>query len=353
MRGLLRIASGLAVISLAAGTFAPAKPAFADDQLTITSFGGSWQTALRKGMFEPFSKLTGVKISEDEYTSQSAKIRAMVESNTVSWDVVDFAADVYLQLCAEGLLETVDWKKLGLDRTKFIGGDTSDCGVPSVIGSTIVAYDKDKLPNGPKTIADVFDTRKFPGKRGLRKDPYYNLEWALVADGVAAKDVYKVLATPQGVNRAFKKLDTIKKDVIWFTSNAQAPQLLADGEVAMVRSTNARIYDAVKDSGKHFEIMWDAQVLELAYWGVPKGTPHKDAADKFLAFAGSPKAQAHLTQYFAYAPANKDAMALVDPAIRPHLPAPDSAGNNISRDAAFWADHGDVLRQRFTAWLAK
>ena len=105
-----------------------------------------------------------------------------------------------------------------------------------------LAYDGAKLANGPKTIADLFDTKKFPGKRGLWKNPATNLEFALMADGVAPADVYKLLSTKEGVNRAFKKLDTIKKDIVWWEAGAQAPQLLASGEVTMTTAWNGRIF---------------------------------------------------------------------------------------------------------------
>ncbi|MGY4372777.1 putative spermidine/putrescine transport system substrate-binding protein [Bradyrhizobium sp. i1.3.6] len=278
----------------------------------------------------------------------------MVESKTVSWDVVDSESTLAVQLCAEGIIEPIDWNKLTLDRAKLLGGDTSDCAVPFAISATVIAYDKDKLPNGPKTIVDLFDTQKFPGKRGLRKNPWGNLERALIADGVAVKDVYKVLNTPEGVDRAFKKLDTIKKDTIWFQSNAQSTQLLADGQVVMTSAPNGRIYDAVKNSGKHFEIMWDAELYDLSLWTIPLGSPHRDAAYKFIAFASSPQAQVDLTRYIPYGPANNDAIALLDPAILPNLPTtPDHMGNALRTDPAFWADKGDELRQRFTAWLAQ
>ncbi|MFQ3459002.1 ABC transporter substrate-binding protein [Bradyrhizobium sp. UFLA01-814] len=355
MRKHLMMVRTLAVTGLAvAGALVPASPTFADGQLTITSFGGAYQRSVRKAYFEPFSKATGIKITEDEYNGEFAKVRAMVESNNVSWDVIDLAGDGVIQLCAEGMLETVDWKKLDLDRAKFIGGDISDCGIPYVVSSIIVAYDKDKLPNGPTTISDFFDTRKFPGKRGLKKQPDKNLEWALIADGVPVTDVYKVLSTPGGVDRAFKKLDTIKKDIVWYASSAQVPQLLADGQVVMAQSPNGSIYNAVKNSGKHFDMMWDAQVWELGIWSIPKRSPHRDAAYKFLAFAGLPQAQANLTNYFPYGPANQDSIALVDPTMLPHLPtAKEHIGNALPRDAAFWTDNGDDLRQRFTIWLAK
>lgn len=258
---------------------------------------------------------------------------------------------VGVQLCAEGVLERIDWKKLGLDRARFTGAD-NDCAVPADFYATVLAYNKDWLPNGPKTLNDLFDTQKFPGKRGLLKSPFGNLEWALIADGVAIKDVYKVLGTSKGVDRALKKLDTIKKDVVWWQAGAQAPQLLADGQVVMTSAWNGRIYEAVKNSGRHFETMWDAQ--ELGVWVLPKGGPRLDAAYKFIAFATSPAVQADQIRYISYGPANKDAIAHVDPAVLPHLPtAPDHMTNALLIDAAFWGERGDELRQRFTAWLAK
>ncbi|OPY95436.1 spermidine/putrescine ABC transporter substrate-binding protein [Bradyrhizobium sacchari] len=351
---LLINVGALAAIGLAVGGLAPAKPAFASDQLTVTSFGGPAQDADRKAFFEPFSKETGIKVNEDVFNGEISKIRAMVESKSVSWDVVDLDPGLAAQLCAEGTVEPIDWKKLGVDRATFIESGTSDCGVPEVVTGKIVAYDKDKFTNGPKTIADVFDTQKFPGKRGLQRRPLENLEWAVIADGVPLNDVYKVLSTPEGVDRAFKKLDTIKKDIIWYQTSSQAPQLLADGQVVMASALSSRIVDAVKKSGKHFEIMWDTLQWNVGVWVIPTGTPHRDAAYKLLAYMSLPKPQADFSNLMPYGPSNKAALALVDPAVLPNLPnAPDHMTNALRDDAAFWAEKGDELTQRFTAWLAK
>lgn len=352
MRKSLIVGSVLAVAAAAAG--GAVQPALAGDHLTIVSWGGALQESQRKAFFEPFSKATGIEITDDEWAGEGAKIRAMVESRSVSWDLVDNSAIQTTKLCAEGIIETIDWNKLGFDRAKFAGTDKQDCGVPTVAAPNVIAYDKDKLPNGPKTISDFFDLQKFPGKRGLTKGPQGILEWALIADGVAVKDVYKVLSTPEGIDRAFKKLDTIKKDVVWWTSGAQHVQLLADGQVVMTHAWSGRIYDAVKNSGRHFQIMWDAQQPEWNYWTIPKGTPRRDAVYKFIAFAASPQVQAAQTRYIPYAPSNKDAMTFVDPAILPQLPTtPDHMANALIRDYAFWAENLDALSQRFTAWLAK
>src|SRR5206468_652969 len=139
----------------------PASPAFAAEPLTVVSWGGAYQAALRKAVFEPFTKTTGINITEGEWNGEMAKVRAMVSTRSVSWDVVEFSPAQTLQGCAEGMLDKIDWKKLGLDQRKFISGEKYDCGVQTLVGATVITYDRDKLPNGPKTIADLFDTKKF------------------------------------------------------------------------------------------------------------------------------------------------------------------------------------------------
>jgi putative spermidine/putrescine transport system substrate-binding protein len=330
------------------------KQASADDSLTIVSWGGAYQESQRKAFMEPYAKETGVKINEGEYNGEIAKIRAMVESKSVTWDLVDVDTQTALAACAEGTLETIDWKKLGLDRSKFIGADIQECAVPNILYSTVIAYDTTKLNPGPTKITDLFDLAKFPGKRALQKNPFVNLEWALIADGVPMADVYKVLNTPEGVDRAFKKLDTIKKDIVWWESGAQPPQLLADGQVVIASDWNGRFFDAVKKDKKPFKIVWDGQAPDWDWWAMPKGGPKVDAAYKFITWASQPAPMAEQTKYISYGPANKDAGPSISPEVLKDLPtAPENMTNVLYVDPQFWADNGDQLRERFNAWLSK
>lgn len=334
--------------------------------LTVVSWGGAYSMSQKKAYIEPYIAMNGIDIAEEVYSGGLAEIRAQVESGNVTWDLVDAELSDAIRGCDEGILEPIDTSILppAPDGTPamddFIEGSVVECAVASIVWSTIYAYDKSKMPNGPKTMADFFDTAKFPGKRGLRKNPKANLEMALVADGVAASEVYNVLGTPEGVDRAFAKLDSIKSDVIWWEAGAQPPQLLADGEVAMTTAYNGRIFNAVAAEGKPFEMVWDGQVFDLDLWIVPKGAPNKAEALKFIAFSTDTQRLADQASYISYGPARKSSAPLVgkyhsnqDIDMGPQMPtAPVNFKTAIQNDFFFWADNQDELNERFNAWLA-
>jgi putative spermidine/putrescine transport system substrate-binding protein len=284
----------------------------------------------------------------------------------VNWDIVDVELSDAVRGCDEGLFESIDHSILppAPDGTAaaddFLPGTLHECAVANIVWSTIYAYDDATIGDTkPASIADFFDTEKWPGKRGMRKGPKPNLEFALMADGVPAAEVYDVLSTPEGVDRAFAKLDTIKNDIVWWEAGAQPPQLLADGEVLMTTAYNGRIFNAVANEDKSFVIVWDGQVWDIDLWAIPKGAPNKEAALKFLAYSTDTQRLADQAKYIAYGPARKSSSPLVgkfegkDIDMGPQMPtAPDNLSNAIQNDFEWWADNQDSLNERFNAWLA-
>lgn len=347
-----RIIGRMLALSLAAVAPLGAKAALAQDTLSVMSFGGAYQEAQRKAVFETYTASTGIKVDEQEYGGEIAKIKAMIESGNTTVDVVDVDAPTLLQGCDEGIYEKIDWSAIG-SKDDWISGTTSDCGVGTIVYATTLAYDGAKLADGPKTIKDLFDAEKFPGKRGLWKNPATNLEFALLADGVAPDEVYETLSTPAGVDRAFAKLDTIKNSIVWWEAGAQAPQLLASGEVVMTTAWNGRIYNANKE-GKDFRIVWDNQILDSNYWVIPKGAKNSAASLAFIKYAVEPKVLAGITKYIPYGPVRKSAAEFVAPEDARNLPtSPQNLTASLTLDNAFWADNGDEIRKRFTTWLAQ
>ena len=334
--------------------------------ITVVSWGGAYTKSQVEAYHKPWMAKTGNKIVSEDYNGGLSEVKAQVEAKNVKWDLVDVELSDAVRGCDEGLFETIDASKLpaGADGTPadkdFLPGTVTECAVGTIVWSTIYAYDHKKMPNGPKTMADFFDLKKFPGKRGLRKSPKANLEMALMADGVAPKDVYKVLGTEEGVNRAFAKLDSIKKDVVWWEAGAQPPQLLADGEVVMTTAYNGRIFNAVAAEDKPFTIVWDNQVWDLDLWAIPKGSKNKKLAMDFLIFSTRTEQLAGQASWISYGPVRKSSSPLVasyhskpDLKMGPQMPtAPENFKTALQNNFEFWADNQDQLNERFNAWLA-
>ncbi|MPT25122.1 MAG: ABC transporter substrate-binding protein, partial [Starkeya sp.] len=305
--------TGLKLAALTLGLACAAQSMAATD-LTVISFGGANKDAQNKAFYQPFEKATGNKIVAGEYNGEMAKVKAMVDTNSVTWDLVEVESPELARGCDEGMFEEIDPAILG-KAEDYVPGAVSNCGVGFFVWSTVLAYNADKLKTAPTGWADFWDLKKYPGKRGLRKGAKYTLEFALMADGVAPKDVYKVLATKEGQDRAFKKLDEIKPSIQWWEAGAQPLSLLASGEVVMATAWNGRIFNANKVDKKNFKIVWDGQLMDYDLWAIPKGVKDLDAVYKFIQFASSPEAQAAQTKYISYGPALLAATPLVAPDI--------------------------------------
>jgi putative spermidine/putrescine transport system substrate-binding protein len=306
----------------------------AQTQLTVVNFGGANGDAQKVAYFAPYEKATGNKVVGVAYNGEQAKIKAMVEAKNVNWDVVEVESPDVTRGCDEGLFEKIDYSKIG-NKADFTPAAVHECGVGTFVWSTVMAYNADKLKTAPVTWADFWDVKKFPGKRAMRKGARYNLEFALMADGVAVQDVYKVLKTKEGADRAFQKLTELKPMIQWWEAGAQPPQFLVAGDVVMTTAYNGGIYD-------------------LDYWVMPKGTPNKEAALKFIAQASSADAQAEYAKNISYGPTNIKALAKLDAKVLGNLPtSAANAKTALQFNVSFWADQGEALEKRFTAWAAQ
>ncbi len=355
MKKLLILSTALTVAGFAAQA-----------DVTVMSWGGAYGEAQTEAFVKPFIAATGKPTIMVDSDNPAPALKAMVEAGNVTVDVASVEYADAIRLCDEGVLEPIDAASLpaGADGTPaaddFIAGAVTECGVSTDIWSNVFAYDTTKLPEGPTAVADFFDLEKFPGKRGLRKGAKAVLELALMGDGVPASEVYALLNTPEGVDRAFAKLDTIKADVVWWEAGAQAPQLLADGEVVMTTAYNGRIFAAAQNEGKPFQIVWDGQIYENEMFVVPKGAPNMADAMEFVKFATSTEGLRASAQHISYGPARKSSMLEEiifkdgKTAMAPHLPtAPENLTNALETSADFWVDHDAELNERFQAWLAQ
>lgn len=314
--------------------------------------GGPYAAGFKEAFHDPFFKATGIRsVGLQGQHEPTSLIKGMVDTKTYTWDMALLSLSAADQLFYEGqgYLEKLNIKTPHLDstpaqyKTEFYAGNN--------VFSTILAYRTDafegKGRKPPSSWADLFNVKDFPGRRAMRKHPFDTIESALLADGVPLDKLY-----PCDFDRAFKKLDTVKKDVsVWWTGGAQTSQLLKSGEVDMCPTWNARAQASI-DDGAPVKIVWNQQIWSPEGWSIIKGTPKADLCREFIKFAVDPERQAVWTKHVAYGPTHPDAYKFIDAKRAALLPTmPDNLKSSIQADFKFWAKEKDKVTERFNAWV--
>lgn len=340
--------------------------------MTIVSWGGAYSKSQLKAYHEPYMALNpGVNIINDESSPEAvAKLRAMSETGNVTWDVVDVVAADAMRLCDEGLAIEYDPDEMlaaapdGTPASEDFGElIVSECFIPNIVYSTTFGYRTDMVGDTPPTsVCAIFDLEAYPGKRSLEKRPLNNVEWALLCDGVAQDDLYDVLSSDGGIERALAKLDTIKDQVVWWAAAAESIQLLADGEVVIASSYNGRLFSTIVEQNQPIAMLWDYQVFDLDGWIIPTGLSDERLAraKDYLYFATDTQRLADQAAYISYGPARLSSAPLVGKHadlgidMGPHMPTdPENAKHTILYNYEWWADNRDDVDAKFAAWLVK
>jgi putative spermidine/putrescine transport system substrate-binding protein len=344
------------------------------DSMTVVSWGGAYQRSQLLAYVEPYLELhPDVSVTWDESSNEAvAKLRAMFEADNLTWDLVDVVGADSIRLCDEGLAMEVDHDEIlapapdGTPASEDFGDlIVSDCFIPQIVYSTTFGYRTDVEAWGdavPTSVCDIFDLETFPGQRSLERRPLNNMEWALICDGVPADEVYSVLETEEGQDRAFAKLDTIKDSVVWWSAGADTPQLLADGEVVIGSTYNGRLFSVIEEQDQPVAMLWDYQVFDLDGWIIPADLPEErlNRVLDFLWFATDTQRLADQAKWISYGPARASSAPLVSThgelgiEMAPHMPTdPANSETAVLYNFSFWSDYRDDLDAKFQAWLAQ
>ncbi len=340
--------AGLAVMGLAVwGTGGPALAQEPPPDLTVALHAGLAPATVNDALVAPFARATGLRVYATLFPGGAAALP------TLNWDVIAVKGDELATGCKEGLFaptaplfDKARGAVLG-DRGRFLIPPSS-CGIPAFTRATVLAWDTSKVGH-TLTWADFWDVAKVPGKRGLRWGPRGTLELALLADGVAPADIYKTLATPAGVDRAFRKLDQLRPYLVWWHNDAQAARILGSGEVLMTSAPDDVIARA-DANGRHFGVQWQGGLASIVSWAVQRGTPARAAAWKFLAYASTPANQAMMAERIPYGPVVAGAQKAMPAAAWATTPTAHLTGL-LRISEAFWQTHLAALTQRFAAWV--
>ncbi|WP_340009170.1 ABC transporter substrate-binding protein [Paenibacillus sp. FSL K6-0276] len=315
-------------------------------KLTIVDWDANSISYRQAAVYDAFEKKYNVKI-ELETPPDYGKLQAMVDSGNVTWDVVNVDSFYGKLAGQQGLFEPLDYNVINKegynDQTataNFIASDSF---------ATVISWNPTKIDaaNAPKTWADFWDTSKYPGGRSAYKFPAPTIEMALLADGVTKDKLY-----PLDVDRAFKKLDGIKKEFkTWWTSGAQVPELLTNGTATLSTAYDGTL-TAQKKKGTPVEFTYENAFRSYLGWVIPKGTKNKDLAMKFIAFSTSQDVQLEYGKNADYAPANQKAIDKLSDADKQRLGVtPELQEMQIAADDSYWIENFDKLNERFGQWL--
>lgn len=334
--------STLAVLGVSPALFRLTPARAQARELVVVNFGGDAVTAMTKAWAEPYNKGAALKAVIDGAGPSSAKMKAMVESGKVTWDVVDRNLIAALELGRQNLLEKIDYTIV--DKSKVRPEHAGEWGVGSYIYANVLAYQTDAFGGRqPKTWADFYDLKDFPGKRAMRKHIDGQLETALLADGVSPDKLY-----PLDVKRALDKIRSIKKDVIFWATGAESQQLFRDREVTMGSVFNTRALVARRESNGKVDFHYNQASAWIGAWLTPRGNPGGKDAFRFMASAQDPAGQVELFKLLGNGPVNPAASGMVPAELRALDPgSPENYAMQIPADPDWYAANSAAVLTQY------
>ncbi len=316
--------------------------------LTVVSYGGgAYQQSHKDAFFKPFEDTTGVHIEPVVWNAEYGKLKAMVDSKNVPWDVVEVTDAQFKRGKSEGLFQPLTIKPTD---GEFLQGTVEDLGVANVYWGTVLAFLPETYKDSkPESWKDFWDVKKFPGPRAMYDDPRGNLEFALLADGVPKENLY-----PLDVDRALRKLNEIKPYVrVWWNEGTQPVQILQSKTIALSSAWNGRIFSLAKE-GKKIDYSWNGAALELDWWVIPQGSKNATTASRFIAFASLPERLGRQAGMIGYGPVNKTSLEYLSPDVRKQIPThPDNWAKAFVVDSNWWSQNEVEMMKRWLAWKGK
>lgn len=334
-----------------AGTVAPG--IFNGKQVTYAADGGTTQAAQMTAFFKPFAKVSGVKFLQDA-PQTLAKIEAQVKTKNYQWDFVSATAVNVARNC-DTLFEKLDLSQIDTSHVPSGLLDWTPCGVPSIAYGIVLVYQNDAFQSGgPQTWQDFFDVAKFPGKRAVYSGNGVIDEATVQAAAIAAGWDPKTDMTSEWADKAIDKLESIKNDIVFYSTGAQAQQMLESGEVAMGGVWNGRALAAERNGAK-LTPEWNDWIALVDQFAIIKGTPKAEIGYYAINYAMGAKQQAEWTELSGYSPVNSGAKPDIDELTKKYITTtPDKIKMSVPVQLKFWSNKDQVapLQDRWSNLVA-
>lgn len=316
--------------------------------LTFASYGGTFESGQVEAWQEPYMDENPDVSFANTSPSDTAMIKAQVESGSVQWDLADVSPFFAAEYCDE-LVEPLDLPTV--DTSQYDENLIGDCYFGTYQYSLILSYNSETWPDeasAPTTVEDFFDPEAFPGQRGVVGDATTGiLEYGLLADGVSPDDLY-----PLDVDRSLAKWDDVRDSTTFAANNGALLQAATSGQVDMMMMVSARTKAAL-DEGAPFEPVWDTTASTFHTLVVPKGAPNTDEAMKFVDSVLTPEKSARFAELAGVGTTNAEAEPELDETATKVNAYSDqvNTGDMVILDAEWWAENHTPATEQFNTWL--
>jgi len=303
------------------------------EEFTIANWGGITSNAMLSAWGTLFTDRTGIRVNAVIF--DYGKFVAQIESKDVSWNWAD--VEGWFPIAHNDLLEDLPYERIGVTAEDMVDPSLyTSRAVGSYLNSYVIAYRTDRDGPHPTTWADFFDVKAIPGKRSLYNWPYGMIEIALLADGVAYEDLY-----PLDLERAFTKIESIRDDVVFWNTGAEAQQLLVSNAIDFIVPWSSRAsYLAL--GGLPIGVEWNQNLRIADFHVIPRNNPAREASVEFIRAALDPQAQADFAvKSGGLSPTTKEGLNLVDEYLKPYLSTyPENWDKAIGGiDDGWWAEN--------------
>lgn len=341
-RGFLAICAALG-IPAGAARLTPAAAQGTPRELVLVNWGGDAVRGMRTSFAEPFMRANpGQRVVIDGTGPSSGRIRLMVQSGRVTWDVMDRNLHTALELGREGILENIDYAIV--DRGKVRPEHANQWGVGNYTYAHVLTYNTRRWGGKvPSTWKDVWNTHDFPGRRAFRRTIDGALEAALMADGVARDKIY-----PIDMKRALDGHRAIKAQTIYYNAIAEGQAAFRDNEVHLGLLLNTRSWPLKQDTKGVCDYTFNEGIVWVAAWMVPKGAQGGRAIWDFIASTQNPAAQVELLRTNGYGPVNPAASASLPDDLKVIDPGhPENYARMLPGGVEWYAEHATNALQQY------
>jgi spermidine/putrescine transport system substrate-binding protein len=279
----------------------------------------NWSDYVAESTIPSFEKKTGIKVTQDVYSSNE-ELLAKLQAGGTGYDVIvpsDYMVSIMIK---SDVIQQLDKSKIpnfdnvGEEFKGLAYDPDNNYSMPYQWGTTGILYNSKEV--GEVESWDVLWNPEFEGKIGMLNDSRETIGAALYKLG------YSVNTRDQGELQEAKAELIKQKPLVsgYFGSTENRPAVVrGDLLLAHVYSGDG-FWAAAENEDLDYVIPTPAATRWIDNMAIPVGAPHPDNAHKFINHILDPKVGATLSNYTYFSTPNEAALPMIDKALK-DLPA--------------------------------